>query len=124
MRIASLADAAALLAPVYADAEVERVAAIHLAEDGTLLAITLEEAGGRDEVALPVRSIVASALRLGAARLLVAHNHPSGDPAPSPADEEATRLLADALAPLGIRLVDHIVVARTESRSMAAMGLL
>lgn len=124
MRIATLSDAAALLAPFFAEAAEERVVAVHVGAGRELLAVTLEEVGGQEDVALPVRSIAAGALRLGAAAVLVAHNHPSGDPAPSAADKEATRRLADALRPLGVRLLDHIVFAGGECRSMAALGLL
>ncbi|HEY0314284.1 MAG TPA: JAB domain-containing protein [Allosphingosinicella sp.] len=124
MRIATLDDATALLAPFLAGAEEERVLAVHLDGDRMLLAVTFEQAGSRDDVALPLRSIAAAALRLQAAAIIVAHNHPSGDPAPSAADRDATRRLADVLRPLGIRLLDHIVFADGESRSMAAMGLL
>jgi len=124
MRIATLSDAEPLLAPFFADVAEERVIAVHLRQDLTLLAVTFEQAGERDEVPLPIRAIAASALRLDAAALLIAHNHPSGDPAPSAADEAATRRLADALRPLGVRLLDHIVFAPGGCRSMAAMGLL
>src|SRR5262245_57144426 len=47
-------------------------------------------------VGLPVRNIVADALRLGSAGVIIAHNHPSGDPRPSDADYRATRKLARA----------------------------
>jgi DNA repair protein RadC len=124
MRIATLQDAATVLSPFFEGAEAERVVAMHLSAGQELLGVTLEEVGGRDEVALPVRAIVASTLRLGAAGLLVAHNHPSGDPEPSAADRDATRRLADALGALGVRLVDHLVFAGGDLRSMAAMGLL
>jgi DNA repair protein RadC len=124
MRITTLHDAEPLLAPYFADAAEERVVAAHLGEDQSLLAVTLEETGGRDDVALPIRGIAASALRLGAAAVIVAHNHPSGDPEPSAADKEATRRLAEALRPLGVRLVDHLIFAAGACRSMAAEGLL
>ena len=124
MRIATLADATALLAPFLAGADEERVLAIHLDGDRRLLAVTFEQSGSLGDVVLPLRSIAAAALRLDADAIIVAHNHPSGDPAPSAADKDATRRLADALRPLGIRLLDHIVFADGESRSMAALGLL
>jgi DNA repair protein RadC len=124
MRIATFRDAAPLLAPFFAEAEEERVVAMHLDAERLLLGVTLEQVGGRDDVELPVRSIVAAALRLGAAGVIVAHNHPSGDPEPSAADKDATRRLADALRPVGIRLLDHIVFAGGDCRSMAALGLL
>jgi DNA repair protein RadC len=124
MRIATLRDAALLLAPFFAEASEERIVVMHLAGDRALLAVTVEQIGFEVEVELPIRAIAASTLRLGAAATIVAHNHPSGDPEPSLADKAATRRLADALRPLGIRLLDHIVFAGDDSRSMAALGLL
>jgi DNA repair protein RadC len=124
MRIATAQDAATVLAPHFASAAEERVAVLHLGADCDLIAVTHEQAGNAREVALPIRSILASALRLGAEAIVVAHNHPSGDPSPSDADREATRRLADAARALAIRLVDHIIFAGGESRSMAALGLL
>ena len=124
MRIATPRDAAPLLAPFFAGAEEERVLVLHLSEDRSLIAVTIEQTGERDEVALSIRSIAMKALRLDADGVLVAHNHPSGDPEPSPADKDSTRRLAEALKALDIRLLDHVVFAGGECRSMAAMGLL
>jgi DNA repair protein RadC len=65
-------------------------------------------------VAAPVdaREVFLPAVRWRAAAVLVAHNHPSGDPRPSPADHEVTRRLQRAGEVLGIPLVDHVVIAR------------
>jgi DNA repair protein RadC len=124
MRIATLREAATLLAPFFAGAAEERVVAIHLGADRLLLAVTFETVGAAEDVALPVRAIAASALRLGAAGLIVAHNHPSGDPTPSEMDKAATRRLGDAARAAGLKLLDHIVYADGAVRSMAEMGLL
>ena len=124
MRVATLDKAVALLAPLFAGADEERVAAIHLGADRRLIAVTLEGSGGAEEVPLPVAGLLGSALRLGAASLIVAHNHPSGDPSPSLRDREATRQLAEAARAAGLRLLDHIILAGGEARSMAEMGLL
>ena len=58
------------------------------------------------------REVFQSALILGAVALLIAHNHPSGDPRPSAEDEQITKRLTDAGQLIGIRLVDHIVWTR------------
>ncbi|MEM7410627.1 MAG: DNA repair protein RadC [Myxococcota bacterium] len=57
------------------------------------------------------REVFRPALRASAAALLLVHNHPSGDPSPSLEDREVTRRLAEAGEILGIRVVDHVVVA-------------
>ena len=113
-----------LLAPLFAPAEREMVAVIHLDRDHRLLAIAVEQAGGEDEVELPIRAILTKALRIGAEAIIVAHNHPSGNPDPSSADEAATRALATAAAAADIRLYDHIIFGGGDCRSFRSLGLL
>ena len=61
------------------------------------------------------REVFRPALRHGAAAIVVAHNHPSGDPAPSKADLDMTRRLADAAKILGVTLSDHVILGRRET---------
>lgn len=123
MRIATADDAARLLAPWFESPDLERVVVLHLDSARRPIAVTLEAVGAVDDVDLPVRAIAASALKTGAACLVVAHNHPSGDPRPSEADIVHTRCLAEALASLDVRLADHLVFAGGETLSFRAMGL-
>jgi DNA repair protein RadC len=58
------------------------------------------------------REVFRPAIRDAAAGVILVHNHPSGDPTPSPEDIAATARLDEVAATIGIRLVDHIVVAR------------
>ena len=82
-------------------------------------------AGHEGAVDLPVRRIIADAARLGSAGILLAHNHPSGDPTPSPADCRATRTLARAAEAIDVAVVDHMIFAsRDKCQSMRRMGLL
>ena len=71
-----------------------------------------------------VRQVVENALYAGASSIILAHNHPSGVALPSQQDVLVTRQLQEALAPLQIRLADHIVVADGDYVSMAESGLL
>lgn len=116
--------AAEMLAPLFADARDERLAVAHLDAGRRLLALDRDVAFGADSVALPVRAIIGAALAREAAGLVIAHNHPSGDPDPSPADIAATRRLAETADRLGIRLHDHLVFAGGACRSFRALGLL
>lgn len=72
------------------------------------------------------REVLGPALREGAASLLLVHNHPSGDPTPSPEDLRLTRQLADAAQLLDLRLHDHIIVGNGTERwvSLAQRGAL
>jgi len=70
------------------------------------------------------REVVRRALLHNAAAVIVSHNHPSGRAAPSPSDREITYQLFEALALVGVRLVDHVVVGDGPSVSMAERGWL
>jgi DNA repair protein RadC len=70
------------------------------------------------------REIVKRALELSAAALVLAHNHPSGDPTPSRDDIQLTRAIADAAKAVGVQLHDHLIIARTGHTSFRGQGLL
>ena len=70
------------------------------------------------------REIVRRSLELGATALILAHNHPSGDPRPSSEDVRITRLVAAAGGTFDIRLHDHVIVARSGWISLRAAGYL
>lgn len=70
------------------------------------------------------REIVVAALSKNAAAVIFSHNHPSGSVDPSPADETLTHTLKSALALVEIRVLDHIIVAGSETLRFAQRGLL
>ena len=80
--------------------------------------------GSVSECGLYVRKIVERAMELGAAGLVVVHNHPSGIASPSEADFKMTRRLAGTARELDIRLFDHLIVTSTGSYSWHNHGLL
>jgi DNA repair protein RadC len=80
--------------------------------------------GSIDGACVYPRVVAERALRLGAAAVIVAHNHPSGVSEPSLADQAITRRLKDALTLLEIRLLDHFVVGDGPPVSMASRGML
>ncbi|MEQ1578747.1 MAG: JAB domain-containing protein, partial [Hyphomicrobium sp.] len=77
-----------------------------------------------DHTPVYVREVVKRALELSASALLLAHNHPSGDPAPSRADIEMTKLIVDAAKPLGITVHDHVIVGKSAHTSFKALRLI
>jgi DNA repair protein RadC len=72
----------------------------------------------------PLRTIIADAAEHGSAGIVLAHNHPSGDPTPSDSDCRATRRLAAAAEALDCALLDHLVFAGSECTSFRRTGLL
>lgn len=70
------------------------------------------------------REVFAPALERPAAALIIAHNHPSGDPAPSREDREMTRRLCEAGRILGLPVLDHLIVASKGYFSFRERGLL
>ena len=124
MRIATASEAASLLAPHFAEAEGEKLVVLHLGSERQLLAVDEFAAQGEESVLLPMREIVAGALERASSALILAHNHPSGDPQPSLADLDATRRLAQLTAGLDIVLDDHLIFAGAERVSFRELGLL
>lgn len=78
--------------------------------------------GSIDSTAVHPREVFGPAVRRGAAAVIVAHNHPSGDPSPSPQDIEATSRLIDASEVLGIKLLDHLIIGNGCYTSMKSEG--
>jgi DNA repair protein RadC len=70
------------------------------------------------------REVWRSALALCAAAVVFVHNHPSGDPAPSPEDQDITRRLKETGDLLGIRVLDHVVLGQERFFSFSDRGLL
>ncbi|MNZ15261.1 RadC family protein [Pseudomonas jinjuensis] len=80
--------------------------------------------GTIDSASVYPREVVKEALRLNAAALILAHNHPSGSPEPSEADKGLTRRLKEALGLVDVRTLDHVIVAGTKTVSFAEHGLI
>jgi DNA repair protein RadC len=89
-----------------------------------LIADEVQGKGTIDHTPVYPREILKRALELGASAIILAHNHPSGDPTPSRADIDMTREIAKAAVALKIAVHDHIVVARGGVLSFKAQGLL
>lgn len=102
----------------------EHFRVIYLNQRGRLLDDSLIARGTVNTVHPPVRTVVARALQTNAAALIAAHNHPAGAVTPSPADKELTRDLIATCHPLGISVLDHVIVGESECFSFADTGLL
>jgi DNA repair protein RadC len=97
-----------------------------LAVDASNRVIAIEEMfrGTLTQTSVYPREVLKAALRLNASALIFAHNHPSGTPEPSRADELLTQTLKQALSLVDVKVLDHFIVAGTKTLSFAERGLL
>jgi DNA repair protein RadC len=75
-------------------------------------------------VDFPLRNIIIDAAMHGSSAILLAHNHPSGNPCPSESDLRATRRLANAAEALDCKLLDHLVFGGEKCMSLRRLGYL
>jgi DNA repair protein RadC len=122
--ISSPADAANLLMYRMAALEQEYLFVILLDTRNRVIGNPLEVYHGSLNTSLiRVGEVFREAIRLNAAGLIVAHNHPSGDPSPSPEDVAVTRALVEAGKLLDIDVLDHLVFGRYRFVSLKERGL-
>ncbi len=109
-------------AMAFADREEFRI--LFLDKRNHLIADEVQSEGTVDHAPVYPREVVKRALELAASALILVHNHPSGDPTPSPADIRMTNDLQTIAKPLGISLHDHIIVGRNGHASFRGLQLL
>ncbi len=117
-------DLADFLIPRYGAHPVEQFGLVLLDARHQLIRDRVLMVGGQDAVTAPPREIFREALAAGAAGVVVFHNHPTGDPTPSPEDVRLTERLIQAGRVLGVELVDHLVIADSRYFSMREFGAL
>lgn len=97
---------------------------LFLDKKNRLIADEVQGRGTVDHTPVYVREVVKRALELAATAIVLVHNHPSGDPSPSRADIDMTRLIIDAARPFGIVVHDHIIVGRNGHASLKSLRLI
>ncbi len=104
--------------------DVERVRVLHMNGRNMLIRDDHMGDGSIDSAAIYVREIIKRAMELSSANLIIVHNHPSGAPDPSKQDIAITRDLISAARPLGISVLDHIIIGRGTHKSLRSLGLI
>ena len=117
-------DAAAYLMPTYGSRPVEQFGVVLLDSKHRVMKTTLVASGTLNSTIVEPRDVFREALVTGAAAVVAFHNHPSGDPTPSPEDEELTRRLRAAGILMGIDVVDHIILGDARYCSLREAGRL
>jgi DNA repair protein RadC len=114
--------AAAILGPLFDGLDREHFVACGLDAKHRIIGVNLVAVGSLSQATVHPREVFKPAILMSAAALLVAHNHPSGDSAPSPEDRALTARLRHAGDLLGITLLDHIIMGEAQHFSFADHG--
>ncbi len=122
-KVTSPEDAATLLMPDMAHLEQEVMRVILLDTRNHVMGITTVYRGSLNTAVVRVGELFRDAVRTNAAAIIVAHNHPSGDPTPSPEDVRVTRDLVAAGRLLDIKVLDHLVIGHNRWVSLRERGL-
>ena len=112
------------LTAAMAHKRVEEVRVLFLNAKNMLIANETLWQGSVDEASVHVREVIARAIALGATAIIIVHNHPSGDPAPSQQDIRLPRDLIDAGRHMKVTVHDHVIVGSSGRTSMRSMGLI
>nr|WP_244530639.1 DNA repair protein RadC [Salaquimonas pukyongi] len=106
----------------FEDREMFRI--IFLDKKNRLIKDEVQQVGTVDHTPVYPREVAKRALELSATAIILVHNHPSGDPTPSRADIEMTKLIIDVLHPLGVTVHDHIIIGREGHASLKGLQLI
>ena len=122
-QISSPAAAAQLLMAEMGHLEQEHFRVLFLDARFRMLGSETLYVGSLNASHIRVAEVFREAIRRNCAAIMVAHNHPSGDPTPSPEDVEVTRQLVKAGKMLNIKVVDHLIISRQRFVSLRERGL-
>lgn len=122
--IRSPEDAALLLMPELRDAAKEHFKSVLLDTKNRVIKILTVSVGSLDASIVHPREVFKDAIAASAASLLVAHNHPSGDPTPSAEDKQVTKRLVEAGQMLGIEVLDHLILGDGRWISLKERGMM
>ncbi|MEM6886648.1 MAG: DNA repair protein RadC [Pseudomonadota bacterium] len=104
--------------------ETEQFRVLYLDRKNVVITDEEQARGTVDHVPVYPREVVKRALELNASALILVHNHPSGDPTPSPSDIEMTEQINSACVALGLTLHDHLIIGKSRELSFRGDGYL
>jgi len=122
-QVRSPADAANVLMSTIGYEEEEHMVAVLLDNKNYIIGIETVYVGSLNQCLIRVGEMFKVAIRRNAAAIIVAHNHPSGDPTPSPEDVAVTDMIVQAGNLLDIEVLDHLVIGHQRYVSLKERGL-
>jgi DNA repair protein RadC len=123
-RLQSPREMAAYLLPQYGGSAVEQFGLVMLDTKHRIIRIKIVSTGSLDTTVVHPREVFREAASASAAAIILFHNHPSGDPTPSPDDLLLTTRMISAGAIMGIDVVDHLILADQQYFSLVEAGRL
>jgi DNA repair protein RadC len=117
-------DAAEIAIPLMRDLNHEVFCVFYLNQSNKIIRHEIISSGGLTGTVADIRIMLKNAVLQNANKLIIAHNHPSGNLQPSQADKELTRKLKEAAEYMDIKLLDHLIIAGTNYLSMADEGMI
>ncbi len=117
-------EVAAYLLPIYGGRPTEQFGMVMLDAKHRVLRTTIVSVGALDSTVVQPRDVFREAMTTGAVAIVVFHNHPSGDPAPSEDDVALTDRLVEAGELMGIEVLDHVVLGDGQFCSVRELGRL
>lgn len=103
---------------------IEEFRILFLNKKNVLIADEVQQTGTVDHTPVYTREVIKRALEHNSSALILVHNHPSGDPTPSHADVEMTKIIIETAAPMGIVVHDHIIIGKDGHASMKGLKLI
>lgn len=100
----------------------EKLKVLVLNTKNVLLKIIDVSYGGTNSATVEPKDVLTEPIKMGAPRIILVHNHPSGDPTPSKEDIELTKRIYNAASILGISLLDHVVIGNNKYASIVSTG--
>ena len=123
-RLSNPRDLAAYLLPQYGAQSVEQFGIVMLDTKHRLIRVKVVSVGSLDATVVHPREVFREAASASAAAIVLFHNHPSGDPTPSPDDVALTTRMLNAGDVMGIAVIDHLILADQRYFSLVEAGRL
>ncbi len=124
VQLRSPREVAEYLLPIYGGRPIEQFGMVMLDSKHRVLRTTVVSLGALDGAVVLPRDVFREAATAGAAAIVVFHNHPSGDPSPSPEDVTLTDRLVEAGRLIGIEVLDHLILGDGQFCSLRELGRL
>lgn len=122
--VSTLVEAEAYMAMRYVGLSIERFYLLALDGTGRLIECVALQSGSEQSAPFYLKHVLSETVRTNAAAIVISHNHPNATPRPSQADLDCTNALMDALGPINVPLLDHMILVGRRAMSVRGYGFI